>query len=494
MLEKIKFQKILIILFSFMALELFSYLALIFPLLNYFIFITLFLACLIFSFYRLEYAILIVLAEVFIGSMGHMFVLPVASFIISIRMALWLAIMIPFTLRFAWQLIKNKSASQYLQSLKSFKAGKYFIFLAAFALISLINAYFRGNELNLIYSDFNSWLYFLLILPIVCVYNFKDKKIFNNLKILFLSAVVWTGLKTLILLFIFTHNLIIAPEIYFWLRKTLMGEMTATLSGWPRIFIQGQIFSGVALLIIFWLQIKKHKNRFFVKSLALFLSALFASTILISFSRSFWVAIIIALGLSLALIWIYYSFKKSVRAALWISLSFIGAFILLYLVAIFPYPTPGQFNADFVGRVSNGGESALTSRWSLLPVLTKEIYQEPFFGQGFGATITYKSSDPRVLENNPNGDYTTYAFEWGYLDLWLKIGLLGLITYLIFIGYLIKMAIFYGHKNDDFLLFGLAAGIVFLAATNLFTPYLNHPLGIVILLLGSCLIQKDRVY
>ncbi len=494
MFEKISFKKISIILISFLAIELLSYLALFFPILNYLIFSFLVLSVIALSFFRLEYGLLIVLAEVFVGSMGHLFVIPLGSYVISIRIALWLALMSVFIVKFIWQLIKNKKNSFYFQSLKSFNAGKYFALLALFVVISLVNAYFRGHELTLIYSDFNSWLYFLLILPSVCVYNHKNIKTFLNLKTLFLAAVIWTSLKTLILVFIFTHNLVIASEIYFWLRKTLMGEMTATLSGWPRIFIQGQIFSAVAFLIIFWAQIKKAKTKFFVNPLALFLSALLASTILISFSRSFWVAAIVAYGVSLILIWIYYSFKDVLHTGLWILISYFFGFILIYLVAIFPYPSPGQFNADFISRVSNGGESALTSRWSLLPVLMTEIGHEPILAQGFGATITYKSSDPRVLAQNPNGDYTTYAFEWGYLDLWLKLGLLGLLSYLLLLGYLIKKAVVYGHKNDDLLLFGLASGIVFLAVTNFFTPYLNHPLGIVILLLGACLIRKDRVY
>jgi O-antigen ligase len=180
---------------------------------------------------------------------------------------------------------------------------------------------------------------------------------------------------------------------------------------------------------------------------------------------------------------------------LWLLMSVLMAFFIIYFVSIIPYPSKGEFNADFIERVSgNKDEPALASRWSLLPVLLKEIKKEPFLGQGYGATVTYFSQDPRILQNNPTGEYTTYAFEWGYLDLWLKIGLFGLLVYLVLIFSLIKRALILGSQKNNFILLGLSTALVFLALTNFFTPYLNHPLGIGILIIGACLIQENRVY
>jgi len=482
-------KKILIYLGIFITVEVLSYFSLTSSALNQVLFAIIFLAGLGVSIYRLEYGLLVALGELLIGSMGHLYTISLGDYSVAIRMALWAAILAAFVIKFIGQLIKDKKRSRYLQSLKNFNTGKYFLLLAAFVIIGFINAWLRGHSFNLIFSDINSWFYYLLLVPAVAVYGENDKSIFNNLKTLFIAGALWLSLKTLILLYIFTHNLSIAPDIYLWLRKTLVGEMTPTLSGWPRIFIQGQIYSGLALFLTFWINLKKLK-----KYSVLIFGAIFSSALLISFSRSFWVALIVSIIFSLILVWRFFSLRKAVSAAIWFTLSFALGFVLLYLVAIFPYPTPGNFNADFISRVSNGNESALTSRWSLLPVLVSEIKKEPILGQGYGATITYISSDPRVLEKNPSGEYTTYAFEWGYLDLWLKIGLLGLLAYLILLFYLINNALINGRKNDDYLQFGLAVGVVFLAVTHLFTPYLNHPLGMGILIIGACLIRKDRVY
>jgi len=476
----------------FLVIEVFSFLALTSPGLNQVLFGLLVLFCLGISFYKLEYGLLMALTELFVGSMGHLFVLPLGGIQLPIRMAIWLVVMAVFSIKFISQLIKEGRRSQYLSSLKNFEYKNYFGFLALFIVIGIINAYFRGHALNLIFSDFNAWLYWLLLIPAISVYAEKggeEKIVWKNLQAVFLASVIWLSLKTLFLLFVFTHNLSFAPDIYIWLRKTLVGEMTPTLSGWPRIFIQGQIYSGIAFFLAFFISLKKYKNI-----INFFLAALFSSVILISFSRSFWVGLVIALIFSLIVVWRFYSWRKALSSALWFIVSFTAGFILIYLVAIFPYPTPGSFNADFLNRVSNNNEAALASRWSLLPVLTKEIKKEPFLGQGYGATITYFSRDPRVLEKNPSGEYTTYAFEWGYLDLWLKIGLLGLLAYLLLIFQLVKRSLAYGYKDRSWFLLGFGAGIIFLAATNFFTPYLNHPLGIGILLVGACLIRRDGVY
>ena len=479
---------------GFLLIEILSYVSLYSGGINQSVIILLSLICIIVSFYSLEYGLLIILAELFIGSMGHLFILHLGSTQLSIRMIFWFIILFVFGIKFIWQLIKEKSESIYLKTLKKFAALKYFAVLALFVIISILNAYLRKHSLSIIFSDVNSWLYYLLIFPAIIVYSKNEKNVLENLKSLFISASIFLSLKTLALLFIFTHNLSAAPDIYFWLRKTLVGEMTPTLSGWPRIFIQGQIYSGIALFLVFWNSLKNQASKKLDKVINIILAAFFSSALLISFSRSFWVALVITIIFSLILIWRFYSWRQFFKSILWITVSFVLGFILIYLVAVFPYPRPGNFNADFMSRVSNGNESAISSRWSLLPVLWKEIKKEPFLGQGYGATITYISSDPRVLQNNPDGKYATYAFEWGYFDLWLKLGLFGLLSYIFLIIYLTKNALILGRKNGNLIYLGIASGLIFLVVTNFFTPYLNHPLGMGIIIIGACLIQKDRVY
>jgi len=93
--------------------------------------------------------------------------------------------------------------------------------------------------------------------------------------------------------------------------------------------------------------------------------------------------------------------------------------------------------------------------------------------------------------------YTTYAFEWGYLDIWFKIGLLGLLSYLFWLGIIFKKGISYYKTSPTIeiktITLGLLFGLIALIITNIFTPYLNHPLGIGYLLLLSAVFTAKEI-
>lgn len=501
-MKKIDLQKTLAFLFIFLAVEIWSYLAFSISFVAGPIFI--FIAAIFFalSLYRLQLALFIIFAELIVGSMGHLFFLNLGDFRLSIRTVFWLILILVFLFNFIRQIIKSGKDSVYLKNLRNFTAWPYFFALAFFVLIGLIAPVLKGLPISSIFSDFNAWLFFLLIFPLAAVFDWQNENFRRNLKITLLASIVWLFFKTMFFLAIFAHELSLAPNTYNWLRKTLVGEMTATLSGWPRIFLQSHIFAGVAYFLFFWLNnflknsVKFWRSFFKADNIWYFLgSGAVFSLVIISFSRSFWIAFALTLFLSLILVWRLYGFKIFWRSSLYSFLSLIMGFVFILLVVTFPYfnfssSDLNDFNESFSNRVNFGsGEAALVSRWSLLPVLWGEIKNAPLFGQGFGATATYISSDPRVLERNPNGEYTTSAFEWGYLDIWLKIGFFGLASYLFLIFILLKKSL----KQNKSLFYGLAAVLIFLAITHAFTPYLNHPLGIGVLLLSSCFICKNNI-
>ena len=119
------------------------------------------------------------------------------------------------------------------------------------------------------------------------------------------------------------------------------------------------------------------------------------------------------------------------------------------------------------------------------------VQSYPILGSGFGTTVTYISNDPRVREVSRTGEYTTYAFEWGWLDIWLKMGVIGLIGLLGLLGYLGR--IFYRKAASNPLALAGLAVLVALAAINVFTPYLNHPLGLGMLILLTMVAKYDTI-
>ena len=187
------------------------------------------------------------------------------------------------------------------------------------------------------------------------------------------------------------------------------------------------------------------------------------------------------------------------------------------------------------GQRATQGEAASNSRVNQLKPLLLAITKHPLIGSGFGTTVTYKSNDPRIVNETAgqSGLVTTYAFEWGYLDMILKFGLVGLVIYLIIIfkilGRLLKLKTAswrtklkinsnnqiqnnnfldpdfrrddkkeednnkenYGLQITDYrlqMVFFLA--LIALLVVNIFSPYLNHPLGIGFLILSFVLILK----
>jgi O-antigen ligase len=145
----------------------------------------------------------------------------------------------------------------------------------------------------------------------------------------------------------------------------------------------------------------------------------------------------------------------------------------------------------FSERATELDEAAISSRWELLPKLWQKITEAPILGKGFGTTVTYQSRDPRQLASPGQGIYTTYTFEWGWFDIWLKLGFFGMLAYL---ALLIKFIAetFKNSKNNPSLFVGLGICLIVLAIVNFFTPYLNHPLGIGFILIAATFLRIDN--
>ena len=150
--------------------------------------------------------------------------------------------------------------------------------------------------------------------------------------------------------------------------------------------------------------------------------------------------------------------------------------------------------SSLVSERATTQEAAGQSRMELLKPLWIGILKHPIIGSGFGATVTYNSKDPRILQNNPSGEYTTFAFEWGYLDLWYKMGILGPLAYLGLIGSILlalwrvikdKSEMVLEGINVQAISLGVFGALIALAAVHFLTPYLNHPLGIGFIILSS---------
>ncbi len=498
-LKNIFAKKILIIILLIISAEIISFFGYFFPIINLAGFFIICIITLILSIYKLEYGIYLLLAELFIGSKGYLLFFDYNGLTISIRIALWLIIMS------VWL---GQTLAKYIQTKKleiNFLRSKYFyyyIILFLFIGWGLASGILNRNSLNNIFFDFNGWLYLVLIFPIYQV--FANEENLKALAKIFLACIFWLSIKTILVFYVFSHDFgnFILP-LYNWIRTSGVGEITQVQGGFYRIFFQSQIFILLGIFFIF-LFLNNGLNKNFLKKskfwLLLFAVCLLLTAIIISMSRSFWLGLII--GILFLWLILLIKIKTNLKQFIILNSCLLAGFVisLLFIVSILylPYPQPlGGFNttqllADRAEQIT--GEAGASSRWSLLPELWSSIKKQPILGLGFGTLVTYKTQDPRILETSPDGFYTTYAFEWGWLDIWLKLGIFGLLTYIILLIKMISDAI--KINNNYIYSSGVAMGLLILMVVSIFSPYTNHPLGIGFLIISMGLLDyfKKQMY
>lgn len=347
--------------------------------------------------------------------------------------------------------------------------------LAPYAVLALavIWACVRGVALKqpFMAADANAWGFFLALIPAAMLWRTQPEKLAREFRSMLPVGIALLTAFTIGLFLTFSQ----APHIpawtqtlYTWVRRSGLGEITHAKANVYRIFLASQI-----MLLPAWL----HRYDRATKDLRPFTLRVWGGWIavgialIISLSRSFWVGFAVgaaAIGLQ-ALMQVPSDGRKK---QLWRVfgrplLAIVGAIACLSLV----------YSAPAVSARLNAGEAAASSRRDLLPVMLAGIKRHAVLGSGFGATLTYQTKDPRIVQKT-GGTYTTYAFEWGWLDIWYKFGILGVAAIVWVLASLIIRS-----ARAAVPAWGFVAGtVIALAAVHVFTPYLNHPLGIGILI------------
>lgn len=427
--------------------------------------------------WRLEYGLFLLVADQLLGSQGgRLFGVTVHGFALSARMALFGVVMAMWTIR--------AIGGRYNEVLKA--CGHILAlwsWLGIAWILGMARALWIGTPLGDVIMDANAYLYALLVLPIVSV---AKREHATPVLTVFAAGLTMLACKTFGVFYWFSHigdNALgtHARALYTWIRDTRVGEITLLEGSFPRVFIQGQIWLLLGLFGILAFALTKTKKEFFATKLFL-ASSVMAALVLGSFSRSFWAGLVIVVLGTLVYLVTTKKIREAGRFVGYGSASACVGVVILAAVMLVPWPYPSTVGslAAFRNRVTNLNESALQSRWELARPLLHAIAQTPILGSGFGKRVTYISKDPRNLAINPTGEYSTFSFEWGYGDLWLKMGVFGLAAYGFIIWNLGKWSLASAKNKIATLL-----PLVTLAIVHFFTPYLNHPLGLGVLLVYS---------
>ncbi len=428
-----------------------------------------------------KWIIYISFLELFVGSFGQLISTNILGFSLSLRILIFL---ISFIFGIVY-LLKNKKFD--------FKNSKYFWFFIAYIIIltfGVIVALYNKTKISNIFFDVNNLLFFL-ILPIY-YQIIKDKKVLMNLFYIFVGASLFLSLKTIIVFYLFSQhfNFLDFSTLYKWLRDTRVGEITKMDDNFYRIFFQSQIYLMISFIINFvilvYYKLQKSDKVFFY-----ILSILNLSAIIISFSRSFWLGIVSAL---FVLFFIFIFQKEKFINIVKNYLKFLGILIcsilLIFILLKIPY-TDIKFT-DLLGNRVSENDASSNSRMELLNPMITDIKNSPILGYGFAHEITYFSKNPRNLnELNPTGLVRTYSFEWGWLGFWLKMGIFGLLFYIaLSLKIVIDSVKLVGSNNT--VLISLLLSFIALLVVHIFSPYLDHPLGLGFIILLICIIDNIK--
>lgn len=390
----------------------------------------------------------ITLAEILIGGKGYLFFASIGGVTLSVRMVLFLVLLVRFA-RPVWQ-------QRY--QLWTLPPMRWVTWLGLWVVAMVGWGLALGHQPGQVYFDSNAFAA-LAYLPLWLV-SWRDTSDWRQvgLTVVVAGATV-VGLKSLAMVYFFGHAHAFTPNLYHWIRETGVGEITNISQNVYRVFFQGQIMTLLVAVLLFSQLVVGPWRQWWWWPLSFS-----AIGVYLSLSRSFWLG---AAGAVLVLsIMIWRKELPRLRKFLWLLPIIAGSWFITTWAINFPAWSGGQFNPALSRFSSEQSTQASTARFNQVQPLVRAISHHPLMGSGFGTTVTYWSTDPRV-----HGWRTTAAFELGYLDLWLKIGLIGVVLYGGWVVSLLRRA-----NRQTF--WPWLVAVVALLITHLTSPYLNHPLGL----------------
>lgn len=415
--------------------------------------------------WRLDLALLVVLGELFVGSSGHALVFSWHGVPLSLRLVLFGAVM------FGWLVHAVRWPTKVVTEIKSLPRASWF--LGAIILIGLLQAFANKFALAEIFSDLNNWLFWFLLLPAAAVVN---NQVWRERAVkIFWAAIIFLGIKTLFYFLWWggaagaVHFPVVWLRVWYsWERDLFLSQITPLTGSLFRIFFWSNIYCTIGFFVfaLWWLFGDREMQKYGWWGAAAAVVGVVAAG-----SRSFWVAGLVAL--IIIFFWLIgarlpLGFSKGER---------VGKLFVLVVVVLVAMISAGALLRPYrlAGTEKNLfslTDAGVSNRWRQLPVLLAAIKQHPLAGWGFGKTLSYESADPRSL-----GPTTTTAFELGYLDNILKIGLVGTIALLVLCWQIMWPAM-RDFTRVDLLSSTFTLGAVVILVTHGLTPYLHHPLGI----------------
>ncbi len=413
----------------------------------------------------------LLIAELLLGGAGIYFQL----FDISIRNIL---ILVYLLLWFGAKLIKREK----IAPVKTIFVWPLLVFFAWLAIAAMIG-YLGDNGLKFIYQDLSPWLVAWLFFP--ALEFFKDEagreRLLAWFKFFLAAEAIWTAFNFLL----FRAGATLLHAAYYnWLRDIAAVKMTQVNEFYWRTVFPEQLLV-VPLLLIFSALLLKNKKVW--RYWPLVAGALILS---LNISRAYllgWLIGLLVLKLfsswrdwrkiflinMVAFAVFFFSINLISSRGHYLGLNMLG---LRFLSALAP-------QLEWLGVTPPEIDVSADIRTALLPPIFAMIKDQPLFGQGLGQGFSYERQGEII---------TTHIYDWGFLEMWTKWGLVGLCIFL-FIIYRLLRALYRQAKakQAEPLWSGLFVVWLALAAINITTSTFFHSLGVTLLIITMAILTNS---
>jgi len=229
----------------------------------------------------------------------------------------------------------------------------------------------------------------------------------------------------------------------------------------PASPFEGDRFFRVFFINLLWIPVVLFFTRLVSNRLGfrLLSAAILVFLIVVSYSRGFWLAIV------LAVIALYFVDRKESSKHAMIIISGLVVAIPLILIS---YNLSGNLSARASSIVSSAKDLnkniSISSRFDQTSPLIEEWLESPLLGFGYGHFV------PEFIRS----DISPYSYEMVPLALLMKLGAVGIVVNLFFLLWIIRKIVFLKQPKVRSSCF---ASIVFLLAASMTNPYLFNFVG-----------------
>lgn len=434
----------------------------------------------------LNFIVYLIIFEVVLGGAGRVFAIGP----LSIRMLLYVIAFLAIVF-----CIFSNGLKSYKINIKDMKI--FYIIIGLFLIwvgFSAVNGYLiQHHSLHEVIGDVTGYASFLLIIAFNLAANGKEQ--IKKVTIAFVIASVIQATVILIIHYGLGMKIFQFDNMNSFLQTMYIGNLSYIVPNSIRIFFKSSIYLQIAFIILVGMSSKSEFSRY--KNI-IYLSIVFvAYAIIITFTRGFWIGVVISLIVYIILKQVQNLIKVCIVILLGLAImlgisyvSFGNNNMLLSIVTrtglIHQASISNNANRVTVQPGIGGDDLSLDYRKKLSREMTNTIKMNPILGNGFGVLLAKLNQ-------------TSSRCEYMYLDILMEMGAVGLLLFLaifvlIFIKW-IKIKINMPNSKDIYLLDAIMVSLIGLLITTGLNPFFNNPLGITFTVFAICAVNvygKDQ--